>query len=202
MIHAQINTKSYGDTTVLKDISFSVEPGETVAILGPSGIGKSTLLRLVAGIDTDFEGTITRPDRNAIVYQEPTLLPWRSTLENITLIHPDLGQEAAQSVLSKVGLSGKLDLFPRQLSLGQQRRLALARAFATPPKMLLLDEPFVSLDATTSDEMISLTKELLDNARPATVLVTHNEDEAAELATRTARLSGQPATLNEEGNPK
>jgi len=161
MISVRVASKSYQGTQVLRDITFEVQKGETLAVLGPSGIGKSTLLGLVAGTDTDFDGAITRPDKLAIVFQEPTLLPWRSVLLNITLLHPELSEAEAISALDRVGLADKAQMFPRQLSLGQQRRLALARAFAGQPDLLIMDEPFVSLDQDTADEMISLTEALL-----------------------------------------
>ena len=143
MIRVDIATKSFGRSEILRDISFAVKKGETVAILGPSGIGKSTLLRLIADTDRNFIGTIDRPDRMAIVFQEPTLLLWRSVLENITIVHESLAQEDALTALERVGIGDKADMFPGQLSLGQQRRLALARAFAGHPELLIMDEPFV-----------------------------------------------------------
>lgn len=195
MIRVDVRRKAFGATEILRDVAFTVAPGETVAILGPSGIGKSTLLRLIVGIDTKFEGAITRPRRMAMVFQEPTLLPWRSVLQNLTLVHPDLGPEAARAALDRVGIADKADLFPGQMSLGQQRRLALARAFAGQPELLVMDEPFVSLDPEMAEEMLSLTEDLIAETRPATLLVTHSEAEAERLADRTLRLSGVPATI-------
>ena len=180
---------------ILRDVGFSLEQGETVAILGPSGIGKSTLLRLIAGTDKDFDGQIIRPDHMAIVFQEPTLLPWRTVLQNLTLVHEKLGDDAARKALERVGISGKEEMFPNQLSLGQQRRLALARAFAGKPELLIMDEPFVSLDAEIADEMLSLTEELIRETQPATIFVTHSRPEAERLATRILELGGSPATL-------
>lgn len=198
MIAADIQAKSFGDTAVLRDVHFRVETGEVLAILGPSGIGKSTLLRIVAGIDGDFEGAVARPERLAMVFQEPTLLPWRTVSENLTLIHPGLGREGALAALARVGIADKASQFPRQLSLGQQRRVALARAFAGNPEALVLDEPFASLDPETADEMLALTERLIAETRPATLFVTHSEAEAARLATRILRLAGRPATIAPE----
>lgn len=195
MIAAEIKAKAFGATQVLRDIAFRVETGEVLAILGPSGIGKSTLLRIVAGIDGDFEGAVVRPERLAMVFQEPTLLPWRSVADNLTLVHPGLGRAGALAALARVGIADKADLFPRQLSLGQQRRVALARAFAGDPEGLVLDEPFASLDPGTADEMLALTERLIAETGPATLFVTHSEAEAARLATRILRLAGQPATI-------
>nr|WP_289850500.1 ATP-binding cassette domain-containing protein [Sinorhizobium meliloti] len=182
----------------MRDIRFEMEIGETVAILGPSGVGKSTLLRLVAGIDTAFEGEITRPENIAMVFQEPVLLPWRSVIENLTLVHPQLGSQAALSALERTGIADRAGLFPGQLSLGQQRRLALARAFAGRPELLVLDEPYVSLDPAMAEDMLALTEALIAETAPAVILVTHSEAEARRLTRRCLRLAGKPATIIEE----
>ncbi|WP_245306334.1 ABC transporter ATP-binding protein [Roseovarius aestuariivivens] len=198
MIRVSILSKYYGGKQVLGRVEFSVAPGETVALVGPSGIGKSTILRIVAGIDTAFEGNVDRPEEVSIVFQEPTLLPWRSALDNLLLVCAGLDRKTALRALKKVGLAGKEDQFPGQLSLGQQRRLSLARAFAGRPALLILDEPFVSLDPDMADTMMTLTEELIAEARPATLLVTHAEAEAKRLADRVLRLQGAPATLQTE----
>lgn len=193
MICVAVTSKKFGGTPVLGPISFSVEKGETVALVGPSGIGKSTLLRILAGIDNEFDGDVTRPDAQAIVFQEPTLLPWRSAIDNLRLIHRTLTLTDARTALDRVGLDGKADVFPGQLSLGQQRRLSLARAFAGQPDVLIMDEPFVSLDAPTATTMIELTQTLIADARPATVFVTHEPREAAQLADRILTLKADEA---------
>lgn len=201
MTEVMIRAKFFGGVPVLGPVSFRIAPGEVLAILGPSGIGKSTLLRIVAGIDRDFDGQVIRPDHLAMVFQEPVLLPWRSARDNLRLVHPDLSESDAQAALDRVGLGDKAAAFPGQLSLGQQRRLALARAFAGRPELLILDEPFVSLYAATAEAMLALTESLIHEARPATLIVTHSEAEAARLASRILRLSGHPATLAEEAAP-
>ncbi|MCG6902479.1 MAG: ABC transporter ATP-binding protein [Rhodobacter sp.] len=195
MIRVDVTRKSFGTTEVLHGVRFDIQRGETLALLGPSGIGKSTLLRLVAGISKDFEGHIECPDKLAIVFQEPTLLDWRSTLDNILLVHPGLSRDAALAILDKVGLADKTDMYPRQLSLGQQRRLSLARAFAGQPDALIMDEPFVSLDAEMADDMLTLTERLIEETRPATLFVTHSRAEANRLAGRVLTLGGKPATV-------
>lgn len=186
-LEVHILRKAFGAHEVLRDLRFAVQPGETLAVLGPSGAGKSTLLRIVAGLDRDFEGEVRRPDRIAMVFQEPTLLPWRRAYENLTLT-TGVDRERAEAALEEVGLSGRGMLYPRQLSLGQQRRLALARAFVTEPELLMLDEPFVSLDQQLVEEMLSLTESLIAAARPATLFVTHSAAEADRLATRMLRI--------------
>jgi len=192
-----IRAKRFGAHLVLRDLAFRVEPGETLAVLGPSGAGKSTLLRIIAGLDTAFEGRVQAPERIAMVFQEPVLLPWRRALENLTLVTGCDPARAAEA-LAEVGLDGRGALFPRQLSLGQQRRLALARAFVTAPDLLLLDEPFVSLDASLVGEMLALTERLIAATRPATVFVTHSAAEAERLATRILRIG---ALCQTPGNP-
>ena len=190
----QLEEKRFGTTIVLGPLRLGVARGETVALTGPSGVGKTTLLRILAGLDREFSGTLRRPERVAVVFQEPTLLPWRSARDNICLA-TRITPEAAEARLAEVGLAGRGAALPRQLSLGQQRRLALARALAADPELLLLDEPFVSLDADLAAEMLALTARLLAPRTIATLLVTHAAGEVEALAERTLRLSGQPATF-------
>lgn len=186
-LEVAIRRKAFGPRTVLSNLVFDVDAGETLAVVGPSGAGKSTLLRIVAGIDPDFDGTVVRPERVAIVPQEPTLLPWRTALRNLTVV-TGVDDAAALAALAAVGLQGMGGLFPGQLSLGQQRRLSLTRAFVTRPELLLLDEPFVSLDGPLVAEMLALTERLIAQTRPATLFVTHSAAEAERLATRILRI--------------
>ncbi len=182
---------------VLGPLSLVVTRGETLAVLGPSGIGKTTLLRVIAGLQTGFEGTLEVTPSLAYVFQEPTLLPWRSVLKNITLptgCSPGLAAER----LAEVGLADKADLFPGQLSLGQQRRLSLARALASEAELLLMDEPFVSLDADLAEEMQDLFLRLREAHRLTTIFVTHAQDEAQRLSTRVVTLGGSPAVIAAE----
>lgn len=185
---------SRGDTVILKDIHLDIARGETLALVGPSGIGKTTLLRILAGLEDDFDGTKDVPDTVAVVFQEPALLPWRSLTDNICL-PTGATRDQAQAALRDVGLDGRGGDFPGQLSLGQQRRVALARAFCAEPQLLLLDEPFVSLDADLVQEMMDLFLRLRDKHRVATLFVTHSEAEAQYLADRRVRLEGSPATV-------
>ncbi|MDS9466985.1 ABC transporter ATP-binding protein [Paracoccus sp. MBLB3053] len=192
-----LQSKSFGTRPVLGDLVLSVSPGERLAILGPSGIGKSTLLRILAGLDTNFRGNRSGSERLAPVFQEPVLLPWRNALANVT-IPTGCPPGVAREWMARVGLAGHETKFPRQLSLGQQRRLSLARAFASDPQILLMDEPFASLDAETASRMIALTADLLDRTGAGLVIVTHDPAEAEALSARSVTLSGTPARLQKD----
>lgn len=194
-VAVEIVEKRFGDDVVLGAMSFTIDRGETLAVLGPSGAGKSTLLRIVAGIDHEYRGRVTVPRRMAMVFQEPTLLPWRTALQNLTVVHPDLGRDGALAALERVGIGDRADLYASQLSLGQQRRLSLARAFAAKPDLLVMDEPFVSLDRDNARTMLDLTLGLIAETRPATLFVTHAREEAERLGARLLQLEGRPAGL-------
>jgi ABC-type nitrate/sulfonate/bicarbonate transport system ATPase subunit len=191
-----------GGVTALEGLRFSVAENDFVCILGPSGCGKTTALNLIAGLDKDFQGEITLGGaaagrRIAYVFQTPRLLPWRSAIANLTLAAGSDPVTAAKcrALLAEVGLGGYEDAFPAQLSLGMQRRAALARAFAVEPGLLLMDEPFVSLDEATAIRLRALLLTLW-RERPATVLfVTHDVREAIQLGQRLLVLSGSPARL-------
>jgi len=190
-------TKSH---LALEGLSLAVAAGEFVALVGPSGCGKTTLLNIVAGLDQDFAGEVQlapRPDghpaRVGYVFQEPRLLPWRTVYENIALVLPPHRADATvKDMLRAVGLPNARDLYPPQLSVGMSRRVAIARAFAIQPDLLLMDEPFVSLDHDTVEQLRELLLKLW-HARPTTVLfVTHDIREALVLADRLVLLSGAP----------
>ncbi|PHQ71145.1 MAG: ABC transporter ATP-binding protein [Paracoccus sp.] len=193
-----IQRKSFGGSDVLGRLRLDIRRGQRIAVLGPSGVGKSTLLRIIAGLDRDFPGSVGGDERLSVVFQEPTLLPWRRALDNIT-IPTGCDLALASELLKRVGLQDQVDRFPRQMSLGQQRRLSLARAFAARPDILLMDEPFASLDPDTATRMIDLTGDLLDHSGAGLILVTHEAREPVRLAARPLLLRGDPATLHEDG---
>lgn len=193
-MRVELRKKSFGSSPVLGAINMEIGPTEAVALVGPSGIGKSTLLRLIAGLDDEFDGSITGVGRLAFVFQEPTLLPWRSVRDNVTLA-TEIATEEADDLFAAVGLADKAALFPSQLSLGQRRRVAIIRAFARKPETLLMDEPFASLDSETAAAMRAMLSALL-RARPTRlILVTHDAADAQSLTTRIIRLGGAPAEI-------
>ena len=177
--------RAFDGTTVLDGIDLELAPGEFVALLGESGSGKTTLLRALAGLDRGVTGEVRTGAAPAVVFQDPRLLPWRSVLANVALGLRGADPEArARAALAEVGLEGREDAWPRQLSGGQRQRVALARALVREPDLLLLDEPFSSLDALTRASAQRLVSELWERHRPAVLLVTHDVEEALLLADR------------------
>jgi sulfonate transport system ATP-binding protein len=190
-------TRSFGARAVLDGVDLEVAPGEFIAILGRSGTGKSTLLRVLGGLDPGFTGRAEVPDRRAFVFQDPRLLPWKRVEGNVRLGLPAAeGRERGRVALLEVGLADHARAWPRTLSGGEAQRVALARALVREPELLLLDEPFGALDALTRIRMHALLQELCRRHRPAVLLVTHDVDEAILLADRIVVLDGGRVTLD------
>jgi sulfonate transport system ATP-binding protein len=194
--------RSFAGRDVLRGVDLSIRRDEFVALLGRSGTGKSTLLRILGGLDPDYQGTALVPDRRAVVFQESRLLPWQRVLPNVVLGLPP-GQSGRNSLkqrglaaLSEVGLSNHAQAWPVTLSGGEAQRVALARAFVREPQLMLLDEPFGALDALTRTRMHTLLQDLCVRHRPAVLLVTHDVDEAILLADRALVLAEGQITLD------
>ena len=196
---------------VLNNVSFTVEPGEFVALLGPSGCGKSTLLRLIAGLEPPRAGVlsedgapITRPHPSrVVVFQDPTLFPWRTVWQNVALgleAQGILKRERARvdAALDLVGLAGFRNAYPHQLSGGMAQRVALARALVNDPRILILDEPLGKLDSLTRLAMQTEILSLWQRAGFTALMVTHDVEEAVFLATRIVVFSDRPATIKAE----
>jgi sulfonate transport system ATP-binding protein len=185
-------SKAYGSREVLKSLDLTIDPGEFVVIVGRSGGGKSTLLRLIAGLDRPNVGAIdinrqpiSGPQAaTRVMFQEPRLLPWQSVVGNVGLARGPRWRERALEALDAVGLANRADDWPRILSGGQRQRVALARALASQPSILLLDEPFGALDALTRNEMHRLLENIWREHGFTAVLITHDVAEAIALADR------------------
>lgn len=180
-------TRAFHGHRILDGLSLHIQAGEFVALLGKSGSGKSTLLRALAGLDDDVagEGTLFVPTARSVMFQDSRLLPWETVMANVMLgIERHGAQADALEALQSVGLGGRLDAWPIQLSGGEQQRVALARSLVRKPRLLLADEPFGALDALTRLKMHQLLRVLILRHRPTVVLVTHDVDEALALADR------------------
>src|ERR1700676_5402516 len=182
---------------VLGELGFTLENGEVAALVGPSGCGKTTLLRIIAGLDRDYQGTVRLPAhcRLGMVFQEPRLLPWRSVEANVRLAAPQATDATLEALFQTLGLAAHRGHYPGELSLGLARRVALARAFAVNPDLLVLDEPFVSLDAALAERLRSELVELVTRRPVTTLLVTHDVEEAIGLADRLLVMSASPARI-------
>ena len=185
-------TKSFGDKTVLQEVDLDIHRGEFVVLLGPSGTGKTTLLRLLDGLESPDSGEIRAPRVRTTVYQEPRLIPSKKVLANVTLGQKRSAatREAAARALGEVGLGDRSGQWPATLSGGEAQRVALARALVREPDLLLLDEPFAALDALTRLQMQDLVGDLVATHNPAVLMVTHDVDEAVRLADRVLVLDG------------
>src|SRR5262245_34867955 len=195
--HKAFRAASGGELQVIDGLSLTLAGGEVGALVGPSGCGKTTLLRIIAGLDREFEGTVQLPDHGKLgmVFQEPRLLPWRTLEQNVRLAAPEATDAGLDVLFRALGLDAHRHHYPGELSLGLARRVALARAFAVDPDLLLLDEPFVSLDDALAARLRDELAELVNRRPVTTLLVTHNVEEAIGLADRLFLLSASPARV-------
>lgn len=200
-----------GNVVALNDVSFSVREGEFVCIVGPSGCGKTTLLKIIAGLERPTSGVVTLdgkpvsgPGRDrCMVFQEYALFPWRTVLKNITFGLENLGipkeerLKIAKRYIELVGLRGFEDRYPHELSGGMKQRVGIARALAIEPEVLLMDEPFGSLDAQTRNMLQKELLEIWEKTQKTILFVTHSVDEAVFLADKIVVLSARPAVVKE-----
>lgn len=182
---------SYGKTAVLQKVNWRLPDKGVLCLWGASGCGKTTALRLLAGLEKPSNGKVSGVGRVAMVFQEDRLLPWRSALENVTLVGADA--ETARTLLATLGLTEEeMAAYPAHLSGGQQRRVALARALAAESDLLLLDEPFNGLDEGTWQDVVPLIRQAAEK-RPV-VLVTHIREQVLALNAAVVRLGETPQT--------
>ncbi|MCC2596792.1 ABC transporter ATP-binding protein [Pusillimonas sp. MFBS29] len=206
--------KEFSGLRVIENFSRDIESGELVALVGPSGCGKSTLLHIAAGLETPSGGAILadgariqgpHPERT-LMFQENALYPWLTLAQNVALALEFQKMDKSKAFvqagewLAKVNLKGFENYFPHQVSGGMRQRAALARAFISHPKALLLDEPFGALDALTRMTLQDALRQLIREAGPTVLLVTHDVDEALFLADRILVFSQRPATVLKEFN--
>jgi len=203
-LEIRISDKTYAGADgnavqAVKGLDLSCPAQTCTALVGPSGCGKTTILRIVAGLDAHFSGEVTFADapieeaRIGFIFQEPTLLPWRTVEDNIRLAAPDLSARALASLLDQAEIADTAPRFPGELSLGLARRVSIMRAIAAKPDLLLLDEPFVSLDEATAKTLRTLVARILDDQAVTALLVTHDLREAVELADQIVTLTARPA---------
>jgi len=211
MLSFETLSKTYADgTQALSRIEVEVAAGEILALVGGSGCGKTTLLRLIAGLDQPSAGrivlngeTIGEPRADVgVIFQEPRLFPWLSVADNVAFGLSHLSaferEGLVTNALVRVGLAGYERRWPRELSGGQQQRVAIARALITRPKLLLMDEPFSALDATTRASLHGHLLALWEESRPTVVMVTHDVEEAVTLADRIIVMQPKPGRIFDE----
>ena len=187
---------------IFKNLNFTIKKGQFVSFFGPSGCGKTTLLNIISGLDKDFDGSVqTYNDATnsniSYMFQAPRLFPWLTAIENIKypINKRKNCEKIAFELIKKIGLEKYKNQYPNKLSGGMQRRVALARAFAPNPDILLLDEPFISIDKKVSNLLRKLLVTLWKKYKPIIVFVTHDLDEAIELADRICFLSNLPSKI-------
>lgn len=204
MITIKNVNKTYNNLTALHDVNLDINQGEFIALVGMSGGGKSTLLRLIAGLEKPTSGSvqINSTDTKSLIrvmFQEDRLLPWMSVLDNLSFGSKDKNTKAhAKELLDLVELGDYSDHFPNQLSGGQKQRVALARALMSHPKILLLDEPLGALDALTRRKMQDLILNICQKQNLTTILVTHDVEEAARMADRIVVMKDSTNSYEED----
>ena len=209
-LSVNVQNKSYKDInnasflTAIKDMDFKVPDGQFCCLLGPSGCGKTTLLNILSGLDKNYEGNIkfdggSSPQNWAVGYmfQEPRLLPWLTVRQNVEIVTQQTSKDKdlSNSILETMGLSENMESFPSQLSGGMQRRVAIARAFINKPKILLLDEPFISLDFTVANRLRNMLVNIWQQQKTTIIFVTHDLREAIFLGDRILFLSKGPSKV-------
>ena len=200
MLKIDVKSKSFKKQNILENISFDLKSSEITSIIGPSGCGKTTLLRIVASLEEDYEGQVSFNDSKSIenlgfIFQDSRLLPWLSVKDNILLVSKSKDEKKIEELLCQVGLSEHINSYIKELSGGMKRRVSIVRAFINSPDVLLLDEPFISLDYPTAQTLRKLFFKFFSDYSPIGLFVTHDLDEALAISNRILFLSANPSTI-------
>jgi len=187
---------------VLRNISFDIEKGETVVLCGPSGCGKTTLLNIISGIETLTSGSIeVASNKIAYVFQDDRLIPWKTALQNILFVMENPDSSIAKRILKTVELENFENIKPSKMSGGMRKRLNLARALVVKPQLVLMDEPFSSVDLKTKFSLMDFLKSLLRGEIESALIVSHDPEEAAVLGDKIIIIGGRPSTIKEVVTP-
>ena len=201
MLDINISLKKYLNNVIIENLKLKVKKSEFISIIGPSGCGKTTLLNIISNTDSDFLGSILFDKKNiidttiGIMFQDSRLIPWLTIFENIMLVSNTKDEELILQSLHEVGLGNYIDSYAKELSGGMQRRAALVRAFINKPDVLLLDEPFISLDYPTAQALRSDFLKFYKKYKPTVVFITHDLKEAISLSQRIIFLDSKPMKI-------
>lgn len=201
MLDININTKKYQDNKIIENLKLEVKNSEFISIIGPSGCGKTTLLNIISNTDTNFLGSVLFDKKNitntniGVMFQDSRLIPWLTIFENIMLVSNTKDEKLILQSLTEVGLKEYTNSYSKELSGGMQRRAALVRAFINKPDVLLLDEPFISLDYPTAQALRSDFLKFYKKYEPTVIFITHDLKEAISLSKRIVFLDSKPMKI-------
>lgn len=194
MIDINIKSKKFASDTIIENLNLNVKESEFLSILGPSGCGKTTLLNMISNLDEDYNGEISLKNKDNIgfMFQDDRLIPWLTVFENINLVSISKNKDEIIELLNDVGLKDYIHSYAKELSGGMRRRASIVRAFINKPKILLMDEPFISLDYPTAQALRADFLKFYKKYNPTVVFVTHDLKEAVSLSNRIIFLDRRP----------
>ncbi len=199
MLNINIKNKDYLNKNIIKDLKLEIKNSEFISIIGPSGCGKTTLLNIVSNLDRNYDGSVSFDNQKDLdigfMFQDSRIIPWLSVFENIMLVSINKDQNEIINLLSDIGLKDYIYSFPKELSGGMKRRVSLVRAFINKPKLLLLDEPFISLDYPTAQSLRGDFIRFYKKYLPTVIFVTHDIKEAISLSNRIVFLDSKPMKI-------
>lgn len=196
MLNINIENKNYQNKQIISKLKLQIHNGEFISIIGPSGCGKTTLLNIISNLDKEYDGEISLDNKKDLdigfMFQDSRIIPWLSVFDNIMLVSKEKNEADIISLLSDIGLKDYIYSFPKELSGGMKRRVSLVRAFINKPKLLLLDEPFISLDYPTAQSLRADFIRFYKKYLPTVIFVTHDLKEAISLSNRIVFLDSKP----------